>query len=249
MREHVQWIGWRENLQETMVFTIFYMAVSCKFSLKSIHWHVEMKLEDYGLKNLQQKKKWGSEVKWWFSSSKSGWSTSKVINIVKICGWKSIPWWNLFGIGGKWEYAKPPNKQTHKQKTNKHGSAIPLVSMHSLPLRVVLFPSQLQIPCMARVFGFILTGCESTLRFPGGFMNRCPELNFLFIIYIYIYISHIYIYIYIIYTYIYIYIYHIHIYIYIYHIYIHIGFNWETHSLDESKLGCIYVCSIATFVY
>jgi hypothetical protein len=68
--------------------------------------------------------------------------------------------------------------------------------------------------CMARVFGFILTGCESTLRFPGGFMNRCPELKFLFIIYIYI------------------------------------GFNWETHSLNESKLGIfIYVCSIATFVY
>ena len=35
---HSQWIGWRENLQETMVFTIKY-RVSCKFSHHPILWH------------------------------------------------------------------------------------------------------------------------------------------------------------------------------------------------------------------
>ena len=32
-----QWIGLRENLQETIDFPIFYMGFSCKFSLKPIH--------------------------------------------------------------------------------------------------------------------------------------------------------------------------------------------------------------------
>ena len=34
----IQWIGLRENLQETMVFTIKYIGVSCKFSHHPILW-------------------------------------------------------------------------------------------------------------------------------------------------------------------------------------------------------------------
>ena len=35
----IQWIGLRENLQETMVFPLN-MVFSCKFSLKPIHWMI-----------------------------------------------------------------------------------------------------------------------------------------------------------------------------------------------------------------
>ena len=44
MRRH--WIGLRENLQETMVFTLFIIGVSCKFSLKPTQWIMRHKLQD-----------------------------------------------------------------------------------------------------------------------------------------------------------------------------------------------------------
>ena len=41
LNRHVQWIGLRENLQETMVFTIKYRGFRLKFSHHPILWHVD----------------------------------------------------------------------------------------------------------------------------------------------------------------------------------------------------------------